>query len=292
MPQLFDTISFNVYWYRYNAKATIEVINKLLFNDDIKGDERAKLYGTLGQSYNINYYVTGDESDLINAEYAFNEAIKCFGDVKFQIIRQYSYLQNLAISSKNEDKFLEYTEKYLNLISDIYENIDELNNKINTYLYRSKKDKGYEFFIIRLLRYCNTLEITEKSREVANLLISNNKHFIEINITSLEDVDIQKDYALLLYKYNNKEIDTEYLERCYYFMKDKSGTFNEMRILSLYLIEILMGNEYYFADALKIIEDLLNISDGYKKAFNGLYDKDSINDKKEWALKVRDKLYM
>ena len=166
-----------------------------------------------------------------------------------------------------------------------------MKKKKKKYLYKSNKDKGYEFFVIRLLRYCNTFEMTEKSKEIAYLLISNKNRF-ENYITSLEDVDIQKEYALLLYKYNNGKIDIEYLDRCYHFMKDKSGIFNNMRMLSLYLIEILMEDYKHFDNALEKIEGLSNISDGYKNAFKDLYDRDLINDKKEWALKVRDKLYM
>ncbi|MEI0698540.1 hypothetical protein R4K92_06360 [Brachyspira intermedia] len=288
---LFDTISSNVYWYKYNTEISIDVLYKMLSNNEIGEEERAKLYGTLGQSYNINYYVTDNNTDLMNAKLCYYKSMKYFNGNNFQIVRQYSYLQNLAISAKDEDKFLEYTEQYLNLISDDYKNIIYLNNKIKKYLYKSNKDKGYEFFVIRLLRYCNTFEMTEKSKEIAYLLISNKNRF-ENYITSLEDVDIQKEYALLLYKYNNGKIDIEYLDRCYHFMKDKSGIFNNMRMLSLYLIEILMEDYKHFDNALEKIEGLSNISDGYKNAFKDLYDRDLINDKKEWALKVRDKLYM
>ncbi|AEM21734.1 hypothetical protein Bint_1111 [Brachyspira intermedia PWS/A] len=292
---LFDNISSIVYWYKYNTKYSIKALKQTLSNKNIEIEdyEKARLHGTLGQSYNINYYITNNTNDLINAKDAFIKAINYFNNNNLEIIREYSYLQNVAITAKDENEFLEYTEKYLNLISDDYKNIVELNNKIDTYLSLSNKDKGYEFFVIRLLRYCNTFKITKKSKEIANLLITNHKHFIENNIVSLEDVDIQKEYGLLLYKYNDGEIDTQYLKKCYSFMKGQLGTFNYMRMLSLYLIEILMDNESNIDKALSIIIDLSKITGaGYKIAFKGLHNKASIVNIKEWASNVRDKLYM
>ncbi|WP_028329888.1 hypothetical protein [Brachyspira alvinipulli] len=291
---LFDTISYIVYWYKYNAQDSIKALNETLDDNNIKSEDRAKLYGTLGQSYNISYYVTNDTNDLEKAKDFYFKSIEYFENNNYQIIREYSYLQNLAISAKNEEEFLEYTQKYLDLILEDDENIGELGDKINIYLSQyNKKDKGCKFFVIRLLRYCNTFKISQKSKEIAALLISNEKNFIKYNLSSMEDVDIQKEYTLLLYKYNNKEVNTKYFERCYGFMIGKKGTFNEMRMLSLYIIEILMDNESNIDKALDIIEKLSDTSDGYKNTFNELLlSKDSINDKKEWASKVRDKLYM
>ena len=67
-----------------------------------------------------------------------------------------------------------------------------------------------------------------------------------------------------------------------------------MRKLSLYIIEILMDNDYNFNEYLKIIEYLSTISEHYKQAFSSTLDESKINNlnKKEWALKVRNKLYM
>ena len=55
-----------------------------------------------------------------------------------------------------------------------------------------------------------------------------------------------------------------------------------------------MDNDSNFNEALKIIEYLSTISEHYKQAFSSTLDESKINNlnKKEWALKVRNKLYM
>ena len=289
---LFDILRATAQWHIYDANSCIRLINENLNNiKSLYGsgfaDETGKLYGTLGQAYIIHYYISDDISDLEKAKECFNKAIENFQYKKDELIREYSYLQNLSIIIKDNDSFIEYTKEYLRLANI---NIsDKLIENISYYFNNHNIDKDYEFFLIRLLKYCNNFN-TDISNEIFNLIISNKK-FIPNNINSVENIDILKEYTLLCYN-NNKNIN--YMYDCHKFMENQKGYFNDMRRLSLYIIEILMNNDSNFSEAIKIIEYLSTISEHYKQAFSSILDESKINNlnKKEWALKVRNKLYM
>lgn len=291
---LFDILRATAQWHIYDANSCIRLINENLENIESLSknnfiDEIGKLYGTLGQAYIIHYYITDDILDLEKAKFYFNKAIENFKHKKEELIREYSYLQNLSIILEDNDSFIEYTKEYLKLAN--INVSDKLTENIAYYLNNHSIDKDYEFFLIRLLKYCNTFN-TDISKDIFNLIINNNKIIPNINnINSVEHIDILKEYTLLCCK-NNKNIN--YMYDCHKFMENQKGYFNDMRKLSLYIIEILMDNDSNFNEALKIIEYLYTISEYYKQAFSSILDESKINNlnKKEWALKVRNKLYM
>lgn len=284
----------NAQWHIYDADSCIRFINKNLDNIEelYKNsfiDEIGKLYGTLGQAYIILYYNTDNIEYLEKARENFNKAIKYFDNKKYELIREYSYLQNLSIILKDNDAFIENTEKYLELVNANISNI--LIENISYFLERNPiKDKDYEFFLIRILKYCNTFN-TDISKYIFNIII-NSKKIITNNINSLDSVDILKEYTLLCYRNNKKNIN--YLYDCHKFMENQTGYFNDMRRLSLYIIEILMDNDSNFNEAIRIIEYLSSVSEGYQQTFSSLLEESKNNNlnKKDWALKVRNKLYM
>lgn len=293
---LFDILMANAQWHIYDANSCIRLINKNLkkIEELYKNsftDEIGKLYGTLGQAYIIRYYNTDDISYLEKAKESFNKAIKYFNNKEYELMREYSYLQNISIILEDNNQFIEYTNEYLKLA-----NINISNNLIENISYYFKKNiinknKDYEFFLIRMLKYCYTFN-TNIAIGIFNLIIDNKKIIIN-SIKSLEEVDILKEYTLLCYKNNKKNIN--YLYDCHKFMENQTGYFNDMRRLSLYIIEILMDNDSNFNEAIKIIEYLYSVSEGYRQTFSSLLDESKNNnnlDKKAWALKVRNKLYM
>lgn len=289
---LFDILRATAQWHIYDANSCIRLINENI--NDIENlyknsftDETGKLYGTLGQAYIIRYYITEDVSDLAKSKECFNKAIINFKYKKDELIREYSYLQNLSIILKDNNSFVEYTKEYLKLANINISN--KLIENISYYFDNHNINKDYEFFLIRLLKYCNAFN-TDTSKDITNLII-NNKKIIPNNINSLEVVDILKEYTLLCYN-NNKNVN--YMYDCHKFMENQKGYFNDMRKLSLYIIEFLMDNDSNFSEALKIIEYLSTISEHYKRTFLSILEESKINNlnKKEWALKVRNKLYM
>ena len=148
-----------------------------------------------------------------------------------------------------------------------------------------------KYFIIRILKYCNFFD-SMSSKKISEIIISNKDSFINNRkLDIVEDIDILKEYSLLCYK---NGITNNYIVDCHKFMENQKGYFNDMRKLSLYIIEILMDNDSNFNEALKIIEYLSAISEHYKQAFSSILNESKINNlnKKEWALKVRNKLYM
>lgn len=291
----FNNLSSVFQWHTYNALKSIELVNEnisILENEhyaDFKEDI-AKLYGTLGQSYIIYFYISNNYDELIKAENYFNKSIEILLSIKSkEILREYNYLMLLYIIIGNEDKFIEYLLKYLNLY---FNKNDSSLDSIDLYIKNEKdKDKSYKYFIIRILKYCNFFD-SMSSKKISEIIISNKDSFINNRkLYIVEDIDILKEYSLLCYK---NGITNNYIVDCHKFMENQKGYFNDMRKLSLYIIEILMDNDSNFNEALKIIEYLSTISEHYKQAFSSILDESKINNlnKKEWALKVRNKLYM
>ncbi|MBW5381570.1 hypothetical protein E6A52_12760, partial [Brachyspira hampsonii] len=85
----------------------IKCYNKL-YIDDI-----ARLYGTLGQTYIVHYYVTEDKEDLEKAKECFSKSKELFKDDKENIGRVYSNFMLYAITAGNEEEFLDYLYKYI-----------------------------------------------------------------------------------------------------------------------------------------------------------------------------------
>ena len=291
----FNNLSSVFQWHTYNALESIELVNEnisILENEhyaDFKEDI-AKLYGTLGQSYIIYFYISNNYDELIKAENYFNKSIEILLSIKSkEILREYNYLMLLYIIIGNEDKFIEYLLKYLNLY---FNKNDSSLDSIDLYIKNEKdKDKSYKYFIIRILKYCNFFD-SMSSKKISEIIISNKDSFINNRkLDIVEDIDILKEYSLLCYK---NGVTNNYIVDCHKFMENQKGYFNDMRKLSLYIIEILMDNDSNFNEALKIIEYLSTISEHYKQAFSSTLDESKINNlnKKEWALKVRNKLYM
>ena len=294
----FNNLSSVFQWHTYNALKSIELVNEnisILENEhyaDFKEDI-AKLYGTLGQSYIIYFYIINNNDELIKAENYFNKSIEILLSINSkEILREYNYLMLLYIIMENEDKFIEYLLKYLNLY---FNKNDSSLDSIDLYIKKEKdKDKSYKYFIIRLLKYCNLFN-SNNSKKISDIMISNKDNVINnIKVEVVEDIDIIKEYSLLCYK---NGITNNYIADCHKFMENQKGYFNDMRKLSLYIIEILMDNDSNFKEALKIIEYLSTISEHYKQAFSNILEESKINNinnlnKKEWALKVRNKLYM
>ena len=291
----FNNLSSVFQWHTYNALKSIKLVNEnisILENEhyaDFKEDI-AKLYGTLGQAYIIYFYITNNNDELIKSENYFNKSIEILLSIKSkEILREYNYLMLLYIIIGNEDKFIEYILKYLNLY---FNKNDSSLDSIDLYIKNEKdKDKSYKYFIIRILKYCNFFD-SMSSKKISEIIISNKDSFINNRkLDIVEDIDILKEYSLLCYK---NGITNNYIVDCHKFMENQKGYFNDMRKLSLYIIEILMDNDSNFNEALKIIEYLSTISEHYKQAFSSTLDESKINNlnKKEWALKVRNKLYM
>lgn len=291
----FNNLSCVFQWHTYNALKSIELVKEnisILENEyysDYKEDI-AKLYGTLGQSYIIYFYITNNNDELIQAENYFNKSVEILLSINSkEILREYNYLMLLYIIMGNEDKFIEYLLKYLNLY---FNKNDSSLDSIDLYIKKEKdKDKSYKYFIIRLLKYCNSFN-SINGKKISDIMISNKDNFINNSkIEIVEDIDIMKEYSLLCYK---NSITNNYIADCHKFMENQKGYFNDMRKLSLYIIEILIDNDSNFNEAIKIIEYLSTISEHYKQAFSSILDESKINNlnKKEWALKVRNKLYM
>lgn len=291
----FNNLSCVFQWHTYNALKSIELVKEnisILENEyysDYKEDI-AKLYGTLGQSYIIYFYITNNNDELIQAKNYFNKSVEILLSINSkEILREYNYLMLLYIIMGNEDKFIEYLLKYLNLY---FNKNDSSLDSIDLYIKKEKdKDKSYKYFIIRLLKYCNYFN-SINSKKISDIMISNKDNFINNSrIDIVEDIDIMKEYSLLCYK---NGITNNYIADCHKFMEKQKGYFNDMRKLSLYIIEILMDNDSNFSKAIKIIEYLSTISEHYKQAFLSILEESKINNlnKKEWSLKVRNKLYM
>lgn len=293
---LFGNLSSVFHWHKYNPLKSIELIKENLsifkskYSSDFK-EEIAKLYGTLGQAYIINYYITNNEEELIEAENCFNESINILLSISSkEVLREYNYLMLLYTIKNNEDKFIEYLSKYLNLFNN-NRSIGTI-DLVDLYIKNEKeRDKSYKYFIIRLLKYCNSFN-TNNSKKISDIIISNQNNFILNKREEIvEDIDIKKEYSLLCYK---NSIVKNYINDCHKFMENQTGYFNDMRRLSLYIIEILMDNDSNFNEAIRIIEYLSSVSEGYQQTFSSLLEESKNNNlnKKDWALKVRNKLYM
>lgn len=291
---LFDMLKYVSLWHVYDFNSSINVLTNIEMleseNANLFRTELCKLYGILGQSYTYNYYITNDEENLKLAEKALFKSIEYLSYDNNEIIREYSYLMNLYIIWKKEDHFFEILNKYLDLL--LKEKTDkDIFDKVIANLNSSNKDKNYDFFVIRLLKYCNTFN-TEKSNELSKILIKNESGML-YKTDKLEDetVDILKEYNLLYYR--NKNLDKEYLKKCFKFLNNKEGYFDNLRKLSIYMIEILMNNNGNIDNSVKIMKYLSEESEYYKKVFIDFIDNFNFyTDKKEWALKIRNKLYM
>lgn len=291
---LFDMLKYVSLWHVYDFNSSINVLTNIEMleseNANLFRTELGKLYGILGQSYTYNYYITNDEENLKLAEKALFKSIEYLSYDNNEIIREYSYLMNLYIIWKKEDHFFEILNKYLDLL--LKEKTDkDIFDKVIANLNSSNKDKNYDFFVIRLLKYCNTFN-TEKSNELSKILIKNESGML-YKTDKLEDetVDILKEYNLLYYR--NKNLNKGYLEKCFKFLNNKEGYFDNLRKLSIYMIEILMNNNGNIDNSVKIMKYLSEESEYYKKVFIDFIDNFNFyTDKKEWALKIRNKLYM
>ncbi|CRF31556.1 hypothetical protein BRSU_0224 [Brachyspira suanatina] len=295
---LFDNISTVAQWDFYECDYIIKYIKKVL--EDIKCyeklyiDDIARLYGTLGQTYIIHYYVTENTKDLDKAKECFFESKKLFKDDKGNTSRTYSNLMLYAITSGMEDEFLDYLYKYITEKEESFDNIDLLIEKLVSYIDNNNQpDKSDKYLIIRLLRYCKNFD-TEYSKKIANILIEKSSNFYDDKKRkeSSEDVDIEKDYCFVYYKIKKEKIS---LSNSYIFVENLQGYFQYMRKLSLYLTEILTGDESYFDKAVDILEEMVNMQDtNYKKAFGKFFEESAKPnlDKYKWAYNLSKKLYM
>lgn len=295
---LFYMLRYVSLWHLYDFEDSISVFDDIQIleaeNSELYKTELGKLYGILGQSYIYYYYITNNEENLKSAEKSLLKSIEYLSYDSNEVIREYGYLQNLYIIWEKEDSFYLALNKYLDCI--IKENSGkDIFDKIAIYLNMNDKSKNYEFFIIRLLKYCNAFK-SEKSDKLSQILIANESNIVYEVIRSEEIADFMKEYNLLYYRVKN--IDKGYLKKCFDFIDKKhtdgnEGYFDYLRRLSIYMIEILMDNDSHIDDSLKIMKYLCEASDNYKKVFIDFIDNfNSYTDKKEWALKIRNKLYM
>lgn len=75
----------------------------------------------------------------------------------------------------------------------------------------------------------------------------------------------------------------------------REAYFQLMRKLSLYLTEILTGDDSYFDKAVNILKEMLELPNtDYEKAFGKFLEesKESDLDKHKWACNLSKKLYM
>ena len=271
-------------WDFYNCDSTIksaEKISKETLNyKELYNDEIARFYGTLGQTYIINYYVSDKEENLENAKKNFLLAIDLFKYDNNNIMREYNYLMLYAIVSNKDDEFVEYLCKYLHL--NFNKDLEEIKSKYINYLELyikgyTEQDKQYKYLIIRLLKYCYFSDSVD-SENISSILIKNNEKFRNNIKTSLEDIDIEKDYALLYYKVKKEKID---LSVCHQYVEKLDGIFNDMRRLSLCLAEISMCNDEYLNKSLELLEKLSCIDNSkYKDLFRKYIIIDEYSQKK------------
>ncbi len=295
---LFDNISTVAQWDFYECDYIIKYIKKVLedleYYDKLYIDDIARLYGTLGQTYIIHYYATEDTKDLDKAKYCFDKSKELFKDDNLNIKRVYSNLMLYAITAGREDEFLDYLYKYITEKEESFDNIDLLIEKLVSYIDNNNQpDKSDKYLIIRLLRYCKNFN-TEYSRRISNILIEKSSNFYDDKKRkeSSEDVDIEKDYCFVYYKIKKEKIS---LSKSYIFVENLQGYFQYMRKLSLYLTEILTGDESYFDKAVDILEEMVNMQDtNYKKAFGKFFEESAKPnlDKYKWAYNLSKKLYM
>ena len=295
---LFDNISTVAQWDFYECDYIIKYIKKVLEDlesyDKLYIDDIARLYGTLGQTYIIHYYATEDTKDLDKAKYCFDKSKELFKDDNLNIKRVYSNLMLYAITAGREDEFLDYLYKYITEKEESFDNIDLLIEKLVSYIDNNNQpDKSDKYLIIRLLRYCKNFN-TEYSRRISNILIEKSSNFYDDKKRkeSTEDVDIEKDYCFVYYKIKKEKIS---LSNSYIFVENLKGYFQYMRKLSLYLTEILTGDESYFDKAVDILEEMVNMQDtNYKKAFGKFFEESAKPnlDKYKWAYNLSKKLYM
>ncbi|ELV04448.1 hypothetical protein, partial [Brachyspira hampsonii] len=159
----------------------------------------------------------------------------------------------------------------------------------------NQPDKSDKYLIIRLLRYCkNFYDDNKYSRRISDILIEKSGNFYndKERRKSSEDVDIEKDYCFVYYKVKKEKLS---LSNSYIFVENLQGYFQYMRKLSLYLTEILTGDEIYFDKAVNILKEMLELPNtDYEKAFGKFLEesKESDLDKHNWAFNLSKKLYM
>ncbi|PTY39576.1 hypothetical protein [Brachyspira hampsonii] len=256
---LFDMLRYVSLWHLYDFEDSINVFDDIQIleaeNSELFKTELGKLYGILGQSYTYYYYITNNEENLKSAEKSLLKSIEYLSYDPNDVVREYSYLQNLYIIWKKEDNFFEVLNSYLDI--KIKGNSDkDVFDKIVINLNSNNKDKDYEFFLIRLLKYCNAFE-SEKSDKLSQILIANESNIVYEVIRSEEIADFMKEYNLLYYRVKN--IDKGYLKKCFDFIDKKhadgnEGYFDYLRKLSIYMIEILMDNDSHIDDSLNIMK--------------------------------------
>lgn len=207
---LFDNISMVALWDFYKCGDIIKSIENVIFSkkydDELYRDDIARLYGTLGQTYIVHYYLTEDKEDLEKAKEYFSKSKELFKDDKENIGRVYSNLMLYAITAGNEEEFLDYLYKYLTKREEKFNNIDLLIEELVSYIDNNNQpDKSDKYLIIRLLRYCKNFS-TEYSRRISDILIEKSGNFYnnKERRKSSEDVDIEKDYCFVYYKRKKK----------------------------------------------------------------------------------------
>ena len=293
---LFYNISMVALWDFYKCGDIIEdVVLSKKYDDELYKDNIARLYGTLGQTYIVHYYVTENTKDLDKAKECFDKSEKLFKDDKENIKRVYSNLMLYAITAGKEKEFLEYLYKYITEKEESFDNIDSLIKELVSYIDKNNQsDKSDKYLIIRLLRYCKNFYTEEYSKKIANILIEKSSNFYDDKKRkeSTEDVDIEKDYCFVYYQIKKEKIS---LSNSYIFVENLKGYFQYMRKLSLYLTEILTGDESYFDKSVAILKEMLELPNtDYEKAFGKFFEEsaESNLDKYKWAYNLSKKLYM
>ena len=229
------------------------------------------------------------------AKECFDKSEKLFKDDKENIKRVYSNLMLYAITAGKEKEFLEYLYKYITEKEESFDNIDSLIKELVSYIDKNNQsDKSDKYLIIRLLRYCKNFYTEEYSKKIANILIEKSSNFYDDKKRkeSTEDVDIEKDYCFVYYQIKKEKIS---LSNSYIFVENLKGYFQYMRKLSLYLTEILTGDESYFDKSVAILKEMLELPNtDYEKAFGKFFEEsaESNLDKYKWAYNLSKKLYM
>lgn len=248
-------------------------------------NELAKFYGTLGQSYSLDYLLYNKNEAFDEAKKCFDKAIELFENNIGSIDRQYNYLLKLAMLNNNVNDYFKYWADKENLGTITIENCEALVLQV-----LSKNNYDKHALLCGVLRFYEN----DISKKIIEILCKKKDKLIAFDKPrSYIEKLILRDWAYLLYirNKNNKDV-MPCLEKINISDKDNISIGMQMLEVSVNLVKLEIDSKKETFK--KIQESLIKVvekNDKLKNVYVEFLKKYDEVDTKEWIKKLKLKLY-
>lgn len=295
----FYNISAVHYQHTYNSKDAIiafeqaikqceeyETCKTLLggiFNADVENMDKstlAKLHGSRGQAYMMNYILTQDPQDIQKAEDDYFKAIELFGANTGEIIREYTYLIHLARIKNSREDFWKYLTESTKLRGGNIEN--------HTSIIKFVCESNDSYLKGQLLAF--SLMDNESSQKIRKHLIPQRAN-LQIHKPPFS-VFFVRDWANLLYLENDNDNGlAEFSKQYSWLNKQQSTAFNLIQI-SLAIVELQASKDgKVCAKAThKIVDNIKTLSE-FSPTFRDLFARINLDDLENELEKLKSMMY-